>query len=181
MKPQAATLTPRIRELLRQRSGASLADGFSSLLDNLLELSKHSRTTEDHRLILQTLEHIDRNKRGLAEAFERHLLALYDEKLGWLRESDRTSGAPRAFGEFNLLDDNGTVTDFRQAGTPMDLNGGTEKRSTRATSSASKSACATCSKHPSTVRAIRSDPARSSRPRNVHAPPVSKMKRYWPR
>ena len=106
MKPQAATLTPRIRELLRQRSGASLADGFSSLLDNLLELSKQSRTTEDHRLILQTLEHIDRNKRGLAEAFERHLLALYDEKLGWLRESDRTSGAPRAFGEFNLLDDN---------------------------------------------------------------------------
>ena len=26
------------------------------------------------------------------------------------------------------LDDNGTVTDFRQAGTPMDLNGGTENR-----------------------------------------------------
>jgi iron complex outermembrane receptor protein len=29
------------------------------------------------------------------------------------------------------LDDNGTVTDFRQAGTPMDLNGGTENRELR--------------------------------------------------
>ena len=29
------------------------------------------------------------------------------------------------------LDDNGTVTDFRQAGTPMDLNGGTEHRELR--------------------------------------------------
>lgn len=30
-----------------------------------------------------------------------------------------------------VLDDNGTVTDFRQAGTPMDLNGGTENRERR--------------------------------------------------
>ncbi len=105
MKTQAATLIPRIRESLRQRFRISFADGLTSLLDNLLELGKQSRTTEDHRLILQTLEHIHRNKRGLAEAFERHLLALYEEKLGWLNEGDRKGGAPRAFGEFNLLGD----------------------------------------------------------------------------
>lgn len=91
---------------MRQRSRLSIADGFTFMLDNLLELSKESRTTEDHRLILQTLEHVNHNKRTLAEEYERHLVALFDEKLGWLNEIGGRTGPARAFGEFDLLDDN---------------------------------------------------------------------------
>lgn len=106
MKPQAATLIPQIRELMRQRLRTGLEDGIRAMLDNMLESSKESRTAEDYRLVLQTLDHVDRDKRRMVERFETQLLALYDEKLGWLRDTAYDATAPkRAFGEFDLLDD----------------------------------------------------------------------------
>jgi len=104
MKPQAASLIPRIRELMRSRMRAGVEDGIRSMQDNMLESSKDSRTAEDHRLVLQTLDYVAREKRSLIDTFEKELLALYDEKLGWLR-GDPTAAGPRAFGQFDILDD----------------------------------------------------------------------------
>src|SRR5690606_13867039 len=91
---------------MRQRLRTGLEDGIRAMLDNMLESSKESRTAEDYRLVLQTLDHVDRDKRRMVERFETQLLALYDEKLGWLRDTAYDATAPkRAFGEFDLLDD----------------------------------------------------------------------------
>lgn len=105
MKAQASSLIPRIRELMRQRMRAGIEDAIRSMQDNMLESSRASQTAEDHQLVLQTLDLVHRDKRRLVENFEARLLALYDEKLGWLRDGGRQGGEPRAFGQFDLLDD----------------------------------------------------------------------------
>ncbi len=104
MSTLAATLIPRMRELMRRHLRASLDHAFMAMPDSMLELSRQSRTMEDHRLILDTLNHVRLHKRAVAEAFERRLLALYDEKIGWLQGKARAE-APRDFASFDLLDD----------------------------------------------------------------------------
>jgi TonB-dependent receptor len=62
-------------------------------------------------------------------------LLTLDDNFSRQRLETNTYGFGLWFGLNDLrsvqLDDNGTVTDFRQAGTPMDLNGGTENRELR--------------------------------------------------
>jgi iron complex outermembrane receptor protein len=62
-------------------------------------------------------------------------LLTIDDNFSRQRIETNTYGFGLWFGINDLrsvqLDDNGTVTDFRQAGTPMDLNGGTENRERR--------------------------------------------------
>jgi hypothetical protein len=105
MTPAAAGLVPRMREVLRMQMHTSVADGIQSLLNDMLELGSRAQTNEDHQLIVQALDHVDRNRRALAEGLERHLLAIYDEKIGWLSGPDAGAPAPRAFGQFDLLDE----------------------------------------------------------------------------
>ncbi len=105
MTPAAAALVPRIRDMLRTQMRASVVDGVQSLLDDMLELGSRAQTNEDHRLIVQALDHVDRNRRALTDGLERHLLAIYDEKIGWLSGPDAGAPAQRAFGQFDLLDE----------------------------------------------------------------------------
>lgn len=105
MTPAAAGLVPRMREVLRSQMRTSVADGIQSLLNDMLELGSRAQTNEDHQLIVQALDHVDRNRRALAEGLERHLLAIYDEKIGWLSGPDAGGPAQRAFGQFDLLDE----------------------------------------------------------------------------
>lgn len=105
MTPAAAGLVPRMREVLRLQMQTSVADGIQSLLNDMLELGSRAQTNEDHQLIVQALDHVDRNRHALAEGLERHLLSIYDEKIGWLSGPDSGAPAERAFGQFVLLDE----------------------------------------------------------------------------
>lgn len=97
-------LVPRVRELLRQVLGASIADAVKSAPDDLQALGLQVQSNEEQRLLLRAADTVAAGAGNrMVERFETDLQDIFDEKLGWLREAEQRR--QESFGELILLDD----------------------------------------------------------------------------